>query len=62
MDVFALMDAPKTDLNFSLKDDDEEEAAIESSIDVAAIESKDEGAAIAGYTGEDLVFDDDGPY
>ena len=56
------MDAPKTDLNFSLKDDDEEEAAIESSIDVAAIESKDEGAAIAGYTGEDLVFDDDGPY
>ena len=55
------MDAPSTDFP-SLKDDDDEEAADESTKDDAAIESQDEGAAIEGYTGEAMVFDDDGPY
>ena len=61
MDVFALMDAPRTDFPSSQDDEDEEEAAIESTKDVAAIESQDEGAQIEGYTGDDLVFEDDDP-
>ena len=49
MDVFAEMNSPA-----------EDKSANENSIaDDEAIESQDEGAAIQGYSGEALYFDDD---